>query len=71
AGVAAALADHDAHPAGADPGLYARALADRALIDAVAGITDRLDDAQKALAIARDIEDPALLARALTACGGV
>lgn len=68
---AAALADHDAHPAGADPGLYARALADRALIDAVAGITDRLDDAQKALAIARDIEDPALLARALTACGGV
>lgn len=67
---AAALADHDAHPAGADPGLYARALADRALIDAVAGITDRLDDAQKALAIARDIEDPALLARALTACGG-
>lgn len=64
---AAALADHDAHPAGADPGLYARALADRALIDAVAGITDRLDDAQKALAIARDIEDPALLAWALAA----
>ncbi|WP_230871097.1 LuxR family transcriptional regulator [Mycobacterium canetti] len=68
---AAALADRDAHPEGVDPGLCARALADRALIDAVAGITDRLDDAQKALAIARDIEDPALLARALTACGGV
>jgi hypothetical protein len=30
-----------------------------------------LDQAQKALAIAREVDDPALLARALTACGAV
>ena len=28
-----------------------------------------MDQAQQALAIARDVDDPALLARALTACG--
>ncbi len=33
------------------------------------GAVDRLDQAQHALALARDIDDPALLARALTACG--
>ncbi|MDT7764281.1 MAG: hypothetical protein QOC63_3701, partial [Mycobacterium sp.] len=33
------------------------------------GAADSLDQAQQALAIARGIEDPALLARALTACG--
>ncbi len=32
-------------------------------------VTDGLDRAQQALAIARDIGDPALLARALNACG--
>ena len=30
---------------------------------------DGLDQAQQALAIARDVDDPALLARTLTACG--
>jgi predicted ATPase/class 3 adenylate cyclase/DNA-binding CsgD family transcriptional regulator len=67
----AALADHDAHPGGVDPGRYARALADQAQMDAFAGVTDRLDQAQKALAIARGIDDPALLVRALAACGSI
>jgi hypothetical protein len=67
----AALADHDAHPGGVDRGLYARTLANRAFLDAHMVITDHLDLAQQALAIARDIDDPMLLARALAACGGV
>ncbi len=33
------------------------------------GAADSLDQAQQALAIAREVDDPALLARALTACG--
>jgi predicted ATPase/class 3 adenylate cyclase/DNA-binding CsgD family transcriptional regulator len=51
------------------PAVRARALADKALlgtwVDAAAGA----DQAQQALAIAREVDDPALLARALTACG--
>jgi len=66
-----ALADHAAHPVGIDPGLFARALAGRASLDAIVGITDRPDRAQQALAIARDIGDPVLLARALAAYGGI
>ena len=65
----AALADHDADPGGVDRALYAKALANRSFIDAHVGVTDRVDQAQKALAMARDIDDPALLVRALTACG--
>ena len=33
------------------------------------GTRDILDQAEQALAIAREVDDPALLARALTACG--
>jgi predicted ATPase/class 3 adenylate cyclase/DNA-binding CsgD family transcriptional regulator len=46
----------------------ARALADKAVLDAWSGAADTLDQAQQALAIAHGIDDPALLARALTAC---
>ncbi len=67
----AALDDHDAHHGELDPAVYARALAGRAHMDAHLGITDRLDQAQNALAIARDLDDPALLACALGACGAV
>ena len=35
------------------------------------GAADSLDQAQQALAIAREVDDPALLARALTACGSI
>jgi hypothetical protein len=39
------------------------------MLDAVIGVTDRMEQAHEALAIAREVDDPALLARALTACG--
>jgi predicted ATPase/class 3 adenylate cyclase/DNA-binding CsgD family transcriptional regulator len=46
----------------------ARALADQAFFDNWVNAADTLNQAQQALAIARGIDDPALLARALTAC---
>ena len=66
------LAWFDATPADLDPqhaAVRARALADEATLATRVGALDRLDQAQHALALARDIDDPALLARALTACG--
>ncbi|MDT5045399.1 MAG: hypothetical protein QOG75_1252, partial [Mycobacterium sp.] len=47
----------------------ARALADSAALGLWMGAADSPDQAQQALAIAREVDDPALLARALTACG--
>ena len=49
--------------------MRARALADKAVLDIVLGAADSLDRAQQALVLAREIEDPVVLARALTACG--
>ncbi|WP_082981185.1 LuxR family transcriptional regulator [Mycolicibacter heraklionensis] len=46
----------------------ARALADHALLNAWGLALNSLDEAQEAVAIARDLDDPALLARALTSC---
>ena len=65
----AALADLDAQHPGVAPAVRARALADRALLAIRVDATDSLDQAQQALAIARELDDPALLARTLTACG--
>jgi DNA-binding CsgD family transcriptional regulator len=65
----AALADLDAQHPGVAPGVRTRALADRAGLAIWMGDADSLDQAQQALAIAREVGDPALLARALTACG--
>jgi predicted ATPase/class 3 adenylate cyclase/DNA-binding CsgD family transcriptional regulator len=65
----AALADDNAHHAEAAPAVIARALADRAMLAVWAGDAESADQARRALAIARDVDDPALLARALTACG--
>jgi predicted ATPase/class 3 adenylate cyclase/DNA-binding CsgD family transcriptional regulator len=48
---------------------YARALADKAVLDAWVGDVDSLAQAEQALAIARDLDEPTLLARTLTACG--
>lgn len=48
--------------------IRARALADNALLNAWGLALDRIDQAEEAVAIARDINDPALLARALTSC---
>ncbi len=65
-----ALADDDnaQHPEVA-PAVRARALADRAVLGVWVGAADSPDQAQQALAIAREVADPALLTRALTACG--
>ncbi len=65
----AALADLDAQHSRVAPAVRARALADRAMLAIWVGDADSLSQAQQALAIAREVDDPALLARALTACG--
>ena len=48
--------------------VHARALADKAVLDMFTSASG-MDRAQRAVAIARELDDPALLARALTACG--
>jgi predicted ATPase/class 3 adenylate cyclase/DNA-binding CsgD family transcriptional regulator len=64
----AALTDLDTRQLEVAPAVRARALADYAVLGGwVRGVS--LDRAEQALAIARDIDDPALLARALAACG--
>ncbi len=65
----AALADLDAQDPGVAATVRARALADRALLAAHMGAADSLDQAEQALALAREVDDPALLARALSSCG--
>ena len=65
----AALADLDAQHAEEVAVVRARALADRAVVATLAGAAEGLDQAQQALVIARQLDEPALLARALTACG--
>jgi len=65
----AALTDLDAHHPGVTPAVRARALADRATLGLWAGAAESPDQAQQALAIAREVDDPVLLVRALTACG--
>jgi predicted ATPase/class 3 adenylate cyclase/DNA-binding CsgD family transcriptional regulator len=69
AGFDAVLTDDNAQHSGVAAGVRARALADRAVLAVLVGAVDSLDQAQQALAIAREVDDPALLARALTACG--
>jgi predicted ATPase/class 3 adenylate cyclase/DNA-binding CsgD family transcriptional regulator len=64
----AALADLDAQRPEVSAAVHARALADKAFLDAYLG-SDSVDQAEQALGIARDVDDPALLARTLTACG--
>jgi predicted ATPase/class 3 adenylate cyclase/DNA-binding CsgD family transcriptional regulator len=64
----AALADLDTHHREVPAGARARALADQAMFDTVVSAAAGLERAEQALAIARGIDDPALLARALTAC---
>jgi predicted ATPase/class 3 adenylate cyclase len=65
----ATLADLETRHPSVAPAVRARALADRARLATSAGATGGMDQAQEALAIAREVDDPALLARALTACG--
>jgi predicted ATPase/class 3 adenylate cyclase/DNA-binding CsgD family transcriptional regulator len=61
------LTEENAHELAA--AVRARALADCAVLGLWAGAADSPDQAQQALAIAREVDDPALLVRALTTCG--
>jgi predicted ATPase/class 3 adenylate cyclase/DNA-binding CsgD family transcriptional regulator len=65
------LAEENTRDLDVAPVVRARALADKAVLDTWVGATTSMDQAQKALAIAREVDDPALLARALTACGQI
>jgi len=65
----AALPHDEAKDPGVAAAVRARALADRAVLATWTGASDGVHQAQQALAIARDADDPALLVRALTACG--
>jgi predicted ATPase/class 3 adenylate cyclase/DNA-binding CsgD family transcriptional regulator len=65
----AVLTDQNAHRAEVAPAVRARVLADNATLDAVIGATGSTEQASEALAIAREVDDPALLLRVLTACG--
>jgi predicted ATPase/DNA-binding CsgD family transcriptional regulator len=56
---------------GVAPAVYAKALADRVVLEAYVRVVDSVDQAHQALAIARELDDPALLARTLTACGSI
>ncbi len=67
AGFAAALTD-ERHPDVA-PAVWVRAVADNSTLAAQAGVLASPDRARQALAIARQLDDPALIARALIACG--
>jgi predicted ATPase/class 3 adenylate cyclase/DNA-binding CsgD family transcriptional regulator len=67
----AVLTEQDADAAEVVPAVRARVLADKGVLDAYAGATGSMEQACEALAIAREVNDPALLAWALTACGAI
>jgi predicted ATPase/class 3 adenylate cyclase/DNA-binding CsgD family transcriptional regulator len=67
----AILADPGTDHADVTLAVRARALADKSMLAASVGATDGTDQSEQALAIARELDDPALLARALTACGRI
>jgi predicted ATPase/class 3 adenylate cyclase/DNA-binding CsgD family transcriptional regulator len=64
-----ALTAGDAQNVEVADAVRARALADIAILEAFVDAAVGVDQAQQALAIAREVDDPGLLARALTACG--
>ncbi|HET7667853.1 MAG TPA: LuxR family transcriptional regulator, partial [Mycobacterium sp.] len=63
----AAYGDLDAQHT--DVALRARALADMAVLGMWVGAAECIDQAHQGLTLARSLEDPAMLARTLTACG--
>ena len=63
------LTDEVAQDAGVAAAVRASSLADIAVLDTISATADSLNRAQQALVLARDVEDAAVLARALTACG--
>jgi predicted ATPase/class 3 adenylate cyclase/DNA-binding CsgD family transcriptional regulator len=67
----AALTDDIARRQEIAPAVRGRALADKAVLSASVSVIDAMSQAEQALVIARELDDPTLLARALTACGCV
>ncbi|BBY06127.1 helix-turn-helix transcriptional regulator [Mycobacterium noviomagense] len=67
AGFDAVLTD-ERHPEVA-PAVWVRAVADNSFLAASTGVAASLDQAREALAIARELDDPGLITRALMACG--
>jgi predicted ATPase/class 3 adenylate cyclase/DNA-binding CsgD family transcriptional regulator len=63
----AALADADRDSVEA-PGAQVRASVCRTVLESFRGLSNDLDEAERTLAAARQLGDPALVARALTAC---
>jgi predicted ATPase/class 3 adenylate cyclase/DNA-binding CsgD family transcriptional regulator len=61
--------DQTRHGSETSPAVRVRAVVERAVLDAWAGFVPRIDEVDQALAVARDLGDPALLARALVARG--
>jgi predicted ATPase/class 3 adenylate cyclase/DNA-binding CsgD family transcriptional regulator len=67
----AALADDHARQPVVAAAVRARALADMALLNGWAGATDSMAQAEQALALARQVDDPVLLARVLASCAAI
>ncbi|WP_142256623.1 LuxR family transcriptional regulator [Mycobacterium colombiense] len=65
----AALGDLDAGKLEVTAAVHARALVDKTLLSIWIGDPNIKDEAERALALTRQVDDPALLARALNACG--
>jgi DNA-binding CsgD family transcriptional regulator len=65
----AILTEDGEHPAGVTPRVYARAIADKAILTSVIGAPDRMERVEQSLRIARDLGEPGLILRALIACG--
>lgn len=59
----------DARDPGVEPAVWVRAVADHSVLASSAARTASTKQAQDALAIARQLDEPALLAQILTACG--
>ncbi|WP_414738748.1 helix-turn-helix transcriptional regulator [Mycobacterium haemophilum] len=67
----AALPEDEAASRALTPAVRARALAEMALLNVWLGAVDTGEQVQQALEIAREVDDPLLLTRVLTACGAV
>lgn len=63
------LGDTDFDHLEVSPAVRARALADKSVLDIFVDAAAGMDEAQRALTVARELDDPGVLARALTACG--
>ncbi|WP_210083782.1 LuxR family transcriptional regulator [Mycobacterium sp. OAE908] len=67
--ISAVLSDPSQPPADVTPAMYARALADQAVVTAAVGTPMAMEFPERALAIAREVGDVGLLIRSLIACG--